>query len=63
MKITFKTYKRLLRRMEFRIVVLKWINKRGHKPEETQRRIDRERKLARALYRHAKRNLDPYNHY
>lgn len=58
MRITFKTYKWLYRRMAFRIAVLNWFKKRGHNPEEAQRRIDRERKVARALYRHAKRNLD-----
>ena len=57
MKFTHKTYRRLVRRSEFRIKVIKWCAKRQiGNPTELARRVQREAELLKRLLAHFERN-------
>ncbi len=57
MQITSKTYKRLIRRSNFRVRVCLWFGKRGHNTPEMARRIEREKILMGRLSMHLLREM------
>lgn len=57
MRITSKTYKRLIRRSNIRVRVFFWFGKRGHNTPEMVRRIEREQILLGRLSKHLLREM------
>lgn len=57
MKITPKTYKRLIHRSNFRVRVFFWFGKRGHNTPDMARRIEREQILLGRVSTHLLREM------
>ena len=57
MRITSKTYKRLIRRSNFRVRVCFWFGKRGHNTPAMMKRIEREQLLLGRVSMHLLREM------